>query len=405
MARGRKTAAASSRDLMAQRKNGAAGPQAAAPCPPPATSSPPAAEPRAYKQPADLLEYPVSPPNAGSGVQHRLPNMAPAQHHDQSMIPLAHLEPYPQHPHPPNPQAPTMSHLSSMVLPDPSGLPPGTHVQHPFSQHPQHPHHPHHPPSPPHMHTVAAGADHHHHQGHPPPAPESAAGNYTYANLTDGIVSHVFFPLVLKKIFEHLVQEELPANHSAAHFRILEERARELKSYGETYGLEVACEKYASVDLFMSAMVTSLSGLQQRVTSGSIDALLADTLAVASAAIQNLGAIPDGMRADAVGDPSLAPAPSRFGGVAAGSGVTKPSPGSRGMEDDLGAPRRKLKPHARRCLEEWFQNHLEAPYPTDAEKQALATQCQLEIQQVRTGRFFFYFLFLNKFQQYVEPQC
>lgn len=346
---------------------------------PSASSLPPLTSPTEVdpRQRTHHVQYHVPPRSGDAEVQHMPSSMNANGNRNRNFEnPLAPpLEPYPQQT--PNPQPCTNSHFS-MALPESASHPPASQPQHPSSHH----HHHVYPYPRAHLQTNGTGVPHE----QPPPTPEQLPGNYTYANLTDGIVSHVFFPLVLKKIFEHLTQRQLPANHSAAHFDVLEQRALELKRYGEVYGLEGACEKYASVDLFMSAMVTSLSGLQQRVNAGSIDALLADTLAVASASIQNQHGSPSGagLSGSNPGNQAGVPIEGRPASrIAAGSGVVK-SLGPRIMDDDMGAPRRKLKPQARRCLEEWFQSHLESPYPTDAEKQALATQCQLEIQQVRS---------------------
>jgi hypothetical protein len=302
------------------------------------------------------------PPHQAHIYQPLQAGAVQVQHHQQHLHPLAALDGYQVGGAPPQDQ-----HLASIGMHDQSAIPP---VPHEHQQHQQHQHH-------------------QQQQGHPgghqqdPPTPDSSPTSYTYANLTDGIVSHVFFPLVIKKIFEQFAQRSLPASHTAAHFDILEQRAMELKQFGELYGLEGACEKYASVDLFMSAMVTSLTGLKSRVENGSIDALLADTLAIASASVQGVtpgihaSSGPDGA---SFGDSLLAPLAARSPGLHAGAGVTKPF---HAVDPSSMAPRRKLKPQARRCLEDWFESHLESPYPTDAEKQALAAQCQLEVHQAR----------------------
>lgn len=186
----------------------------------------------------------------------------------------------------------------------------------------------------------------------------------------------------MKRIFEIFSDRPLPADLLAPHFDNLEQRALDLKSYGEVYGLEGACEKYASVDLFMSAMVSSLASLKPRIAGGAIDALLADTLAVASAAVRGQALAPT-----ATGAHSL------LGGIGASTavgdgdrlldrlGIQSPGVG-KGGESLSVSRRRKLKPAARRCLEDWFQNHLESPYPNDADKHALAAQCGLDVQQV-----------------------
>lgn len=188
----------------------------------------------------------------------------------------------------------------------------------------------------------------------------------------------------MKKIFEIFTDRPLPAELLVPHFDNLEQRALELKSYGEVYGLEGACEKYASVDLFMSAMVSSLASLKPRIAGGAIDALLADTLTVASASVRGQ---------------ALAPGPSGANSLLGGLGAAAASPAGDGdrLLDRLGlqgpgigksgdalsaARRRKLKPQARRCLEDWFQGHLDSPYPNDAEKHTLAAQCGLDVQQV-----------------------
>lgn len=294
----------------------------------------------------------------------------PPQHFGNSHQTAPILDHY--QPHMPNQHPAPFNHLSGIVLPDPIAVPAQHPGQLPSTQHNLQNYH----PNPAHLQTSGGLGQ------HPPQVPDSAPGNYTYANLTDGIVGHIFFPLVLKKIFEYFARQQLPAAHSADHFQVLEERALELKRYGEMCGLEGACEKYASVDLFMSAMVTSLSGLHEKVDAGTIDPLLADTLSVASASFQSrTGATANFGFQNGQKAPSGLSHVAQRAGVAAGSGVVKP-PGQRNLEDELGGPRRKLRPQARKCLEDWFQAHLESPYPSDAEKQALATQCQLEIQQV-----------------------
>lgn len=309
-------------------------------------------------------------------------NHQPPQNFGHSLAGAEVLDHY--HPRATNPQPAPFNHLSGIILPDPIAIPP-PHMSQPSSTH----HHlQNYHPNPAHL-EASAGLSH---PPPPPQAPDSAPGNYTYANLTDGIVGHIFFPLVLKKIFEHFAQQQLPAAQSADHFEMLEDRALELKKYGEMCGLEGACEKYASVDLFMSAMVTSLSGLPEKVNAGSIDPLLADTLSVASASFRNgpgPGATATGriQNAAEAGNSSGFPHKSQHDGVAPGSGVAKP-PVQRDLEDVHNAARRKLRPHARKCLEEWFQAHLESPYPSDVEKQALATQCQLELQQVCLNHMF-----------------
>lgn len=45
---------------------------------------------------------------------------------------------------------------------------------------------------------------------------------------------------------------------------------------------------------------------------------------------------------------------------------------------------RKLRPRATKMLTQWFENHLDHPYPTDAEKQLLAVQSGVTVEQVTT---------------------
>jgi hypothetical protein len=221
-------------------------------------------------------------------------------------------------------------------------------------------------------------------------APDTTAANgeHTYAVLQESILGHVFFPLVLKKVYEVFADKPMPAPNTDPHFTDLEHRALGLKSYAELYGLDGACERWASTDVFMAAMVSALSGLRDIVVSGPVNPLLAETLSTAGAAVKNSAAQP---RAPGVA-PTLAPhqdapeqllAPLMPSGDRsdlglAGGRITR----SRFLGPVQPPPRRKLKPVARRCLEDWFQTHIDSPYPSEGEKQGLADYCQLDIQQV-----------------------
>lgn len=181
----------------------------------------------------------------------------------------------------------------------------------------------------------------------------------------------------MKKIFEHFTSSPLPAPHSNTHFGILEQRAAELKNYAQVFGLEGACEKYASVDLFMSAMVTSLSGLKDKVKAGSIDPLLADTLSAAADAMQSMGhqgldplqqqpAEGSGPSAKAfsgsllnsMGSPPAVPSDDGF--PKQGS-TNDPGAGAQAAGVEPVVARRKLSREARACLERWFQENLASP--------------------------------------------
>jgi hypothetical protein len=230
---------------------------------------------------------------------------------------------------------------------------------------------------------------------HTNPSDSSAAGGeHTYAILQESILSHVFFPLVLKKVYEVFSDQPIPSPNAEPHFTDLEHRALGLKSYAELHGLDGACERWASTDVFMAAMVSALSGLRDSVASGPVNPLLAETLNAAGAAVRapasqqivsgvapcfgNNQDMPDQLLAP------LAPALDRNDlGLAAGKIVRSrvPSPPVQVL------PRRKLKPLARRCLEDWFQTHIDSPYPTEVEKQDLADYCQLDIQQVCLDRY------------------
>lgn len=221
---------------------------------------------------------------------------------------------------------------------------------------------------------------------------DSASSNQlSYSNLQDGIMNHCFFPLVVKKLFEVLGEKPFSAPHLTPYYAQLEQRAEELQHYGETYGVEGACEKFASVDLFMSAMVSSLATIKSRMASGSVDALLVETLNIVKGTLRSSNmTVPhqaspsqrtsvNPSQHHGLSDQILAPIQDR--GSTSNPGVFK-NLRSRTLDDSVSLPRRKLKPQARRCLEDWFQSHLNSPYPTEAEKIFLANQCQLDVQQV-----------------------
>lgn len=222
---------------------------------------------------------------------------------------------------------------------------------------------------------------------------QGQSGEHTYANLQEGIVGHIFFPLVLKKMFELFTGRPLVASHIASHFSDLEDRAMGLKSYAEIHGLDGACENWAGTDVFMSALVSALTNVKTHLATTSIDPLLAETLSATSAFLRNSGGAGQGGFGPNGNDSLLAPI---------GSLGDKPNPAiMRGRARPLGVaqalPRRKLKPMARRCLEDWFQAHINSPYPSEAEKQELANQCQLDIQQVCVPisfNVFFFFCFV-----------
>lgn len=51
---------------------------------------------------------------------------------------------------------------------------------------------------------------------------------------------------------------------------------------------------------------------------------------------------------------------------------------------DTGRRRRNLRPKTRKILTEWFERHLDHPYPTEQEKRHLALQCEITTEQVST---------------------
>ena len=51
---------------------------------------------------------------------------------------------------------------------------------------------------------------------------------------------------------------------------------------------------------------------------------------------------------------------------------------------DTGRRRRTLRPKATKILKQWFERHLDHPYPTEAEKSLLGVQCELSMEQVST---------------------
>jgi len=51
---------------------------------------------------------------------------------------------------------------------------------------------------------------------------------------------------------------------------------------------------------------------------------------------------------------------------------------------DTGRRRRNLRPKATKYLKQWFERHLDHPYPTEAEKSLLAAQCEISVDQVST---------------------
>jgi hypothetical protein len=253
-----------------------------------------------------------------------------------------------------------------------------------------------------------AGSSHRQHQetaqsagpSHANPSDSGAAnGEHTYAILQDSILSHVFFPLVLKKVYEVFSEKPIPAPNAEPHFTDLEHRALGLKSYAELYGLDGACERWASTDVFMAAMVSALSGLRDSVAAGPVNPLLTETLNAAGAAVRTPpsqehvpGVAPLFSTSHDMSDQLLAPLAPAVDrnelGLAAGKIVR-----SRFSSPPVQVlPRRKLKPLARRCLEDWFQTHIDSPYPSEAEKQDLADYCQLDIQQVGVDDFYLVFM-------------
>ena len=49
---------------------------------------------------------------------------------------------------------------------------------------------------------------------------------------------------------------------------------------------------------------------------------------------------------------------------------------------DTGRKRRNLRPKATKLLNQWFERHLDHPYPSEQEKRQLATQCDISVEQV-----------------------
>ncbi len=54
----------------------------------------------------------------------------------------------------------------------------------------------------------------------------------------------------------------------------------------------------------------------------------------------------------------------------------------RGQHVDTGHRRRRLRPKATKLMTQWFEDHLDNPYPSEHEKRVLASQCDVTAEQV-----------------------
>jgi hypothetical protein len=253
---------------------------------------------------------------------------------------------------------------------------------------------------------------------------------YTFSNLEEGVLRHMLFPLVLRRMTESVTGVSFdgpsPAAEKPSEVRQLEERALNLKAYAEQHGLEATCDSFASVDVFMAALVSALPSLVQRMVTGPDNRILQDTFKLAKAkfnkAVPTPPAVPISVKQHLqVADQTPShlhslpskPKPEDF--AAAGIRTQQQlyqqqlyNPRAHGLENTpafgtpissvepeidkqhsgrghgLGhmLPRRKLNPHTRRILEAWFQANLHDPYPSETEKIRLANQCQVDVQQV-----------------------
>lgn len=220
-----------------------------------------------------------------------------------------------------------------------------------------------------------------------PPAPAPYTGvdqglqnGHTFSGLTNGVIAHPLFALVFKKIFEVCGSNSFDSGQLAHHYEDSDTSAKALQQYAENNGLDRACERWTSTDVFMSALVAALNSLQNSMQSGTPNAsnsTLQHTIASAEKIINGGGMWPTDPRnvGATAGYPNMSP-PQIRGTWRQDRHIQK------GMHTHGSTTRTPLSEKAKAALERWFQENLENPYPTVAQKMELARICSMSLSSV-----------------------
>lgn len=166
----------------------------------------------------------------------------------------------------------------------------------------------------------------------------------TFDGLVQEMLGHPALAVAIQLAFQAggagavTVSEE---NGAAEALRAAERRSQDLAQMASEIGIETACKRSSSLEVFLSALVSALGEVPDVIPK--LTPTLRETLTACEGAV----------------------AASSSSGDASGNGT-----------------RCKLSAGAREILETWFNDHFENPYPNDEEKHALAAKCDIHLNQV-----------------------
>lgn len=222
-------------------------------------------------------------------------------------------------------------------------------------------------------------------------ATQPSGPDYTYTALVNDIIAHPLFPLIIKKVFDVCQCNAFEKSHLKPHFSETESNARGVQNYAQQHGLADAWARWASTDVFMSALVASLSHvsstgpgdnvtLRRTITAGqtALSAVLIDPQQVDPMHVTRdleVQRNDHGLRED------TAPRPSASREMVYSAQQFHESPSSA-VQTPRAATRSALSEKAKETLEKWFQEHISAPYPKKQEKDELAALCDISLSSV-----------------------
>lgn len=161
-------------------------------------------------------------------------------------------------------------------------------------------------------------------------------GAHTFASLVRGVVHHPLFPVVLHKTSLLLPSDRATPPPLSHQLTGAEVSATTLKTFAESNGLDGACERWTSTDVFMSALVAALNALPANIPMpNTVEQLITAKLPVQKDS----------------------------------TAIRKP-------------PRTPVSERGKAALERWFQQHLDNPYPTPPQKEQLARDCNMSLSSV-----------------------
>jgi len=201
------------------------------------------------------------------------------------------------------------------------------------------------------------------------PSQEQEAVSLQYKDLVKSILEHPAFPLVFCGVYEASTGTAPVISNTRAQKSLAEatSNCQQLEAYVHKVGVSTACTSSDSIEVFMCGLISAMNALNNP-RAPSIPAPLHDTIR----ACGNQPQIP-------MVEPT--PIPQMFNS-SSGSEIPLPYHQTSNVPPIIQTSRPKLNESAKKYLENWFNEHFENPYPTDAEKKKMARECGLRVNQV-----------------------